>query len=110
MACRPGSKMRLPNQVNLLPEQQIPQPRSDASEHTRDVPFYIAATGPATRPRHTLKHDDRFVILDSHGDIGLTRGEPDGFYFRDTRYLGHLELLLNGMQLLLLGSSIRDDN
>ncbi|HEX2244624.1 MAG TPA: glycogen debranching N-terminal domain-containing protein, partial [Gammaproteobacteria bacterium] len=33
-----------------------------------------------------------------------------GLYYKDTRYLGYLELLLNGMQLLSLGSSIRDDN
>ena len=30
-----------------------------------EAPFYIPATGPATRSRHVLKHDDTFVVLDS---------------------------------------------
>lgn len=48
--------------------------------------------------------------MDSHGDIGATPGGPDGLYFHDTRFLGQLEMLLNGTQLLLLGSNVRDDN
>jgi glycogen debranching enzyme len=72
--------------------------------------FYIPATGPATRPRRTLKHDDTFAVLDSHGDIGASAGGPDGIFHADTRYLSRLELRLNGMQLLLLGSNMRDDN
>ncbi len=79
-------------------------------EQVAEVPFYIPATGPSTRPRRNLKHDDCFAIFDSHGDIGATPGGPDGLYCRDTRFLGHLELLLNGNQLLLLGSNVRDDN
>src|SRR4051812_38149969 len=75
-----------------------------------ETPFYIPATGPSTRPRRTLKHGDGFAVLDSHGDIGATTGGPDGVYFADTRFLSHLELLLNGMQPLLLGSNVRDDN
>ena len=49
-------------------------------------------------------------MLDSHGDIGATPGGPDGIFFFDTRYLAHLEMLLNGNQPLLLGSNVRDDN
>jgi glycogen debranching enzyme len=75
-----------------------------------EAPFYIPATGPATRPRRTLKHDDTFVVLDSHGDIGASAGGSDGLFHCDTRFLSHLELLLNGMQPLLLGSNLRDDN
>src|SRR5262249_39835451 len=69
-----------------------------------EAPFYIPATGPTTRPRCTLKHGD------SYGDIGATAGGPDGLFSLDTRFLSHLELLLNGMPPLLLGSNIRDDN
>ena len=79
-------------------------------EQVAEVPFYIPATGPATRPRRNLKHDDCFAIFDSHGDIGASPGGPDGVYCRDTRFLGQLELQLNGTQLLLLGSNVRDDN
>src|SRR6185295_11360338 len=75
-----------------------------------ETPFYIPATGPAARPRRTLKHDDTFVVLDSHGDIGASAGGPDGLFHGDTRFLSHFELLLNGMQPLLLGSNVRDDN
>jgi glycogen debranching enzyme len=75
-----------------------------------ETPFYIPATGPATRPRRTLKHDDTFVVLDSHGDIGASAGGPDGLFHCDTRFLSRLELSLNGMQPLLLGSNVRDDN
>src|SRR6266704_3789697 len=75
-----------------------------------EAPFYIPATGPATRPRCTLKHDDTFVVLDTHGDIGASAGGTDGIFHRDTRFLSRLELLLNGMQPLLLGSNLRNDN
>jgi glycogen debranching enzyme len=79
-------------------------------EDVLEAPFYIPATGPATRPRHVLKHDDTFVVLDSHGDIGASAGGPDGLFHCDTRFLSHLEFLLNGAQPLPLGSHVRDDN
>jgi glycogen debranching enzyme len=75
-----------------------------------EAQFAIAATGPASRPRRTLKHNDTFAVFDSHGDIGATTGGSDGLFDRDTRYVSHLELLIDGTQPLLLGSSIRDDN
>jgi glycogen debranching enzyme len=75
-----------------------------------EAPFYIPATGPATRPRRTLKHDDTFLVLDSHGDVGASAGSSDGLFHCDTRFLSRLELLLNGMQPLSLGSNVRDDN
>src|SRR5881275_2931395 len=67
-------------------------------------------TGPAARPRRSLKHDDTFIVLDGHGDIGASAGGPDGLFNCDTRYLARLELLLDDMQPLLLGSNLRDDN
>ncbi|OFW97077.1 MAG: amylo-alpha-1,6-glucosidase [Alphaproteobacteria bacterium RIFCSPHIGHO2_12_FULL_66_14] len=79
-------------------------------EIVAETPFYIPATGTATRPRRTLKHGDMFAVLDSHGDIGASPGEADGLFHRDTRFLSHLELLVNARQPLLLGSNLRDDN
>jgi len=79
-------------------------------EEIPETPFYIPATGSSTRPRRTLKHGDCFAVLDSHADIGASAGGPDGIFFHDTRHLSHLEMLLNGQQPLLLGSSVRDDN
>jgi glycogen debranching enzyme len=81
-----------------------------AIEVVSESPFYIPMTGPAARPRRSLKHDDTFIVLDSHGDIGASAGGPDGLFNADTRYLARLELLLDDVQPLLLGSNLRDDN
>jgi glycogen debranching enzyme len=72
--------------------------------------FYITATGPSSRPRHVLKHGDTFAVFDAHGDVGASAGGPDGVFNHDTRFLSRLELLINGMQPLLLGATVRDDN
>jgi glycogen debranching enzyme len=79
-------------------------------ELVQESPFYIPMTGPAARPRRSLKHDDTFIVLDSHGDIGASAGGPDGLFNADTRYLARLELALDDVQPLLLGSNLRDDN
>ncbi len=79
-------------------------------ETVAEAPFYIPMTGPAARPRRSLKHDDTFIVLDSHGDIGASAGGPDGLFNSDTRYLARLELVLDEVQPLLLGSNLRDDN
>ena len=81
-----------------------------AMEQITESPFYIPMTGQAARPRRALKHDDTFIVLDSHGDIGASAGGPDGLFNADTRYLARLELMLNQTQPLLLGSNLRDDN
>jgi hypothetical protein len=74
------------------------------------APFYIPATAPNTRPRHVLKYGDSFAIFDSYGDVGVSGGGSDGLFDHDTRYLSRFELLIEGMQPLPLGSSVRDDN
>jgi glycogen debranching enzyme len=75
-----------------------------------EADFHIHVTGPSARPRHTLKHGDTFAVVDSHGDIGASAGGPDGIFHGDTRFLSRMELQLDGKQLLLLGSNVRDDN
>ncbi len=72
--------------------------------------FSIQMTRPAARPRRSLKYNDTFVVLDSHGDIGASIGGPDGLFHTDTRFLSRLELLMNDTQPLLLGSNLSDDN
>src|SRR5439155_25947818 len=79
-------------------------------EQVAEQPFYIPMTGPSARPRRSLKHDDTFIVLDSHGDIGASAGGPDGLFHCDTRYLARLELVLDDLQPLLLGPNLRDDN
>jgi glycogen debranching enzyme len=87
-----------------------PLPVAFEAEANPEVPFYIPATGPVTRPRRTLKHDDTFLVIDAHGDIGASAGGGDGLYHGDTRFLSRLEMLVNDRQPLLLGSNLRDDN
>jgi glycogen debranching enzyme len=91
----------------LLPSQDS---TATLVEEAPETPFYVRGTGASTRPRRTLKDGDCFAVLDSHADIGASPGGPDGIFFSDTRHLSNLEMLLNGMHPLLLGSNIRDDN
>lgn len=86
------------------------EPADDGNAAGDQGAFYIQATGPSSRPRHTLKHGDSFLVCDSHGDIGASAGGPDGLFNHDTRFLSRFELLIDGQQPLLLGSRIRDDN
>jgi glycogen debranching enzyme len=80
------------------------------SEPPPTASFYVSATEPTIRLRRTMKHDDCFLVFDSHGDIGASSGGPDGLFKCDTRYLSHFEMLINGLQPLLLGSNLSDDN
>src|SRR5256885_8285455 len=89
---------------------QQPQSTETLVEAVPETPFYIPATGTPSRPRRSLKHGDCFAVLDSFGDVGASSGAPDGIFYCDTRHLGQLELKINGMQPLLLGSNVRDDN
>jgi glycogen debranching enzyme len=75
-----------------------------------ETPFYIPATGAASRLRRSLKCDDTFLVVDSHGDIGAFAGGSDGLFDHDTRFLSRLELSVNEQQPLLLGSNQSDDN
>lgn len=90
--------------------EAMTQTKIREAETVLESPFYIPMTGPAARPRRSLKHDDTFIVLDSHGDIGASAGGPDGLFNCDTRYLARLELCLDEVQPLLLGSNLRDDN
>ncbi|MBS89839.1 amylo-alpha-1,6-glucosidase [Sphingobium sp.] len=73
--------------------------------------FFIPATASLheRRPR-TLKHGDSFAVFDHSGDAISGPGSPEGLYHRDTRYLSHLYLTINGMRPILLSSALRDDN
>jgi glycogen debranching enzyme len=89
---------------------QIASGSLGSADTAAEAPFYIPSIGPSARPRRTLKDGDTFAVFDSHGDMGASAGGPDGLFDRDTRYVSRLELLIDGMQPLLLGSSVRDDN
>src|SRR6185312_15057186 len=112
---RSTGPLRLPKSNQTMHEVHMAaevatQTASRPVEPVSEQPFYIPMTGPAARPRRSLKHDDTFIVLDSHGDIGASAGGPDGLFMADTRYLARLELVLDDVQPLLLGSNLRDDN
>ena len=73
--------------------------------------FFIPVTASLQerRPR-TMKHADTFAVFDHNGDALAGPGSPEGIYHRDTRYLSHLYLTVDGHRPLLLNSTIRDDN
>src|SRR3979411_3397926 len=72
----------------------VPQMTVSPSDEAPETPFYIPATGPSTRPRRTLKHDDIFAVFDSFGDIGATAGGPDGIDLKAQRFLWRLLISL----------------
>ncbi len=79
-------------------------------EITPQAPFEVAVTESTARPRRSLKHGDTFILLDSHGDLGVSGDGADGLFHNDTRYLSRLALTLDGRPPLLLGSTIYDNN
>src|SRR5215470_9220453 len=91
-----------------MSSQSLPAPAG--AEAIQEASFYIPATGPASKPRRTLKHGDSFLVVDAHGDIGASADGPDGLFHDDTRFVSRFEAQINGVPLLLLGSNLRDDN
>jgi len=61
------------------------------------------------RALHSLKHGDAFAVLDSYGDIGTIKDTAEGLFYRDTRYLSHYELRIEGKRPLLLSSAMHED-
>jgi len=88
-----------------LPDQAIP------ADNPPEGQFVIPATGSLheLRPR-TLKHGDTFGVFDHNGDAIGAPGSTDGIYHRDTRYLSHLFLTIDGQRPILLSSTVRDNN
>ena len=86
------------------------QPAHSSVESIPEEPFAVAATASTTRPRRTLKHGDTFILVDSHGDIGVIPDGSDGLFHADTRFLSLFALTFEGVQPLLLGSNVNDDN
>lgn len=82
----------------------------DPAASTAQPSFYIAAMGPSSRPRHSLKQGDTFLVIDSHGEIGVSAGGPDGVFHADTRHLSRFSLDVDDAEPLVLGSEITEDN
>ncbi len=73
--------------------------------------FHIPAAASLQPGRmRTLKSGDAFGVFDADGDVPGIPGSTDGLYFRDTRYLSKLVLLVGGQRPVLLSSTLGDDN
>jgi glycogen debranching enzyme len=68
-----------------------------------------AKTSLTDRALRNLKHADAFAVFDAHGDIGTLADTAEGLFYRDTRFLSHLELRLEGKRPLLLNSAVHED-
>jgi glycogen debranching enzyme len=69
--------------------------------------WYVLATLAHTEQQpQVLKSGETFAIFDRFGDIGALASADEGLYHDDTRHLSHLELLVDGLRPLQLGSGI----
>ena len=68
-----------------------------------------ATTSLVDRALRNLKHGDAFSVLDSYGDIGAVQGTAEGLFYRDTRFLSHFELRIEGKRPMLLSSVVHED-
>jgi glycogen debranching enzyme len=68
----------------------------------------VARTSLTTR---VLKHGETFGVFDRKGDIrSMGVLGPEGLYHEGTRFLSHLRLQLADTRLLLLSSTVRENN
>ncbi|AVA26203.1 amylo-alpha-1,6-glucosidase [Rhizobium sp. NXC24] len=82
-----------------------------AASGTPIAQFFIPATSSLQeRQPLILKHGDTFAVFDRNGDVLSGPDSPEGIFHRDTRYLSHLHLAINGQRPMLLSSTLRDDN
>lgn len=80
----------------------------DAEDDDR---YSILATSSLTdHVTRVLKHGDTFAVFDAHGDIRQRGAREQGIYHGGTRFLYKLRLKLAGSDLLLLSSTVRQNN
>jgi glycogen debranching enzyme len=73
--------------------------------------WYVAATSASAEDQsQVLKNDETFAIFDRFGDIQVLAPGKEGLYHKDTRYLSHQELQIDGVRPLHLGSSVEESN
>src|SRR5438105_8749764 len=73
--------------------------------------WYVLATLAHTETQpQVLKSGETFAIFDRFGDIGALASADEGLYHNDTRHLSHLELLVDGLRPLQLGSGTEHAN
>jgi glycogen debranching enzyme len=73
--------------------------------------WYVAATAARSEESpQVVKHDETFALFDRFGDIHTWGSGGLGLYHEDTRFLSTLELGLNGVKPMYLGSTVKEGN
>jgi glycogen debranching enzyme len=92
----------------------MPSDRQTEHEGGEAVPgdeYYVLASSRASqRRKHVLSHGDAFAVLDQSGDVPLAAEEELGFFYRGTRHLSQLELLVGGVPPFFLSGRVTADN
>ena len=80
------------------------------TEHIRiGDQWYVAATAArADESPQVIKSDNTFALFDRFGDITTWGSGEQGLYYEDTRFLSALELRINGVRPLFLGSTVKE--
>ncbi len=100
------------NMAGAMPEaiRTVAQRQAEITGPNLWSEYEIEATTSLTdRALRNLKHGDAFAVLDAHGDIGTMKDTAEGLFYRDTRFLSHIELRMEGKRPLLLSSSVHED-
>src|SRR5678810_1217729 len=73
--------------------------------------YYILATSSRVEQQaRVLKHGDTFAVLDRSGNIQQIGLGEQGLYHGVSRHLSRLEMRLFDRAILLLSSTVREDN
>jgi len=73
--------------------------------------FYVATGSPPLEERvRVLKYGPMFAVFDRFGDIRISGLGEHGIYYRGTRFLSRLRLILGHTPPLFLSSGVRADN
>lgn len=80
------------------------------TEHIRiGNQWYVAATAArADESPQVVKSGDTFALFNRFGDITTWGSGEQGLYHEDTRFLSSLELRINGVRPLFLGSTVKE--
>lgn len=73
--------------------------------------YYVRASSALADDRtRVLKYGDTFAVFNRYGDIEALGPSRFGLFHAESRHLSRFTLRLNQQQLLLLSSTIREDN
>src|ERR1017187_5085228 len=73
-------------------------------------PHVLTTSSFADERSRVLKHGDTFAVFDHHGRIKPGGLGEEGLYHDGTRFLSHLHMKLENMDLILLGSTVQGEN